>query len=142
MASNIYKRHIAKTITWRVVGTIDTMILSWAISGNPLSGLKIGLSEVVTKLVLYYIHERLWFKYKIPNSRKRHIIKTITWRCIGTLDTMLLAWFITGNPIVGLQIGLSEVVTKMILYYGHERLWYKMDYGIEKYRRLKKWKKM
>lgn len=124
------KRHIFKTITWRVIGTIDTVILSWIISGSPTIGLKIGFVEVVTKMVLYYLHERFWFNSKIRNTNKRHLIKTFTWRIIGTLDTMFLAWFITGNPMTGLKIGAAEVVTKMILYYLHEKVWYKVNYGL------------
>lgn len=53
MKDNIHKRHIAKTVTWRIVGTIDTFLLSWFITGNPMTGLKIGLTEVVTKMILY-----------------------------------------------------------------------------------------
>jgi uncharacterized membrane protein len=64
-------------------------------------------------------------------DKKRHILKTITWRIVGTLDTMLLAWLISGNPLVGLKIGGVELFTKMILYYFHERLWYKSKYGID-----------
>lgn len=130
------KRHIAKTITWRIVGTIDTIILSWIISGNPLTGLKIGFAEVITKMMLYYFHERVWFKINLSKdgetleSRKRHIVKTITWRIIGTIDTMILAWIISGNPLTGLKIGLAEVITKMALYYLHERAWYKSNYGL------------
>ena len=56
------KRHIAKTITWRIVGTIDTMILGWLISGNPMTGVKIGGLEVITKMGLYFAHERIWYK--------------------------------------------------------------------------------
>jgi uncharacterized membrane protein len=56
------KRHLAKTITWRIVGTIDTMILGWLVSGNPWTGVKIGGLEVTTKMVLYYFHERVWFR--------------------------------------------------------------------------------
>jgi len=82
-----HKRHIAKTITWRIVGTVDTILLSWIITGNPFTGLKIGFSEVVTKMVLYYLHERAWLKIGVENSRKRHLIKTITWRIIGTLQS-------------------------------------------------------
>lgn len=137
-----YKRHIAKTITWRIVGTVDTILLSWVISGNPFSGLKIGLSEFITKMLLYYIHERMWFKHKMLNSKKRHLAKTITWRCIGTIDTILLAFFVTGDSIISLKIGAAEIVSKMLLYYIHERFWYKLDYGIEKYRRAKKWKRI
>jgi uncharacterized membrane protein len=136
MANASYKRHIAKTITWRIIGTIDTIILSWIISGSPTTGLKIGLAEVITKMLLYYIHERAWFKINLSKdgvileSRKRHIAKTFTWRLIGTLDTMLLAWIISGNPLMGLKIGLAEVVTKMLLYYFHERFWYKINFGL------------
>ena len=131
------KRHIVKTITWRIIGTIDTVLLSWIISGDPLIGLKIGLTEVITKMILYYFHERAWFKFSVKNSHKRHLVKTITWRFIGTLDTIFLAWIVTGDPLTGLKIGLAEVITKMVLYYLHERTWYKIDFGLEKSRRLK-----
>jgi len=60
-------------------------------------------------------------------SRKRHILKTISWRIIGTLDTMILSWIITGSLKIGVAIGGVEVITKMILYYFHERIWYKFS---------------
>jgi|LauGreSuBDMM15SN_2_FD.fasta_scaffold52983_2 uncharacterized membrane protein len=136
MRDDSHKRHIAKAITWRLVGTIDTMLLAWVISGNPRIGLQVGFAEVVTKMILYYLHERVWFKInlskggKILESRKRHIAKAVTWRFFGTMDTMLLAWLISGNPIIGMKIGLAEVVTKMALYYVHERIWYKTNFGL------------
>ena len=49
MADQSHKRHIAKTITWRLVGTIDTILLSWIISSNALTGLQIGFFEVITE---------------------------------------------------------------------------------------------
>ncbi len=131
MATSSYKRHLAKTVTWRIVGTIDTIVLSWIITGNPLTGLKIGGAEVITKMVLYYFHERIWFNIGVKESRKRHLLKTITWRIIGTLDTILLSWLISGNPLTGLKIGAAEVVTKMILYYFHERAWYRVNFGLD-----------
>jgi len=140
--TKIYKRHIAKTITWRLIGTLDTVLLSWFISGNPLVGLKIGGVEVITKMLLYYFHEKVWFNVNIEKSHKRHLLKTITWRVVGTIDTITLAWIISGDVSVGLSIGVAELITKMTLYYFHERVWYKIDYGIEKRRRLKKWKKI
>jgi len=59
------KRHVAKTITWRIVGTLDTMIIGWLITGDAMTGLKIGGIEVVTKMILYYFHERIWFKINL-----------------------------------------------------------------------------
>ena len=114
MADVSYKRHIAKTITWRIVGTLDTIVLSWMITGNPMSGLKIGIAEVTTKSILYYLHERVWYKINLSKdgvlleSRKRHIAKTITWRLVGTLDTMTLAWIISGDPLAALKIGFAS----------------------------------
>lgn len=138
---SIKKRHIAKTITWRLVGTLDTILLSWIISGSPTTGLKIGLAEVCTKMILYYLHERAWYRFKIVDSNKRHIVKTVTWRFIGTMDTMMLAWILSGDPMIGLQIGFTEVVTKMVLYYLHERVWYKINFGLDKRKRAKKWRR-
>ncbi|MDO6595868.1 DUF2061 domain-containing protein [Oceanihabitans sp. 2_MG-2023] len=144
MADVSYKRHIAKTLTWRFIGTLDTIVLSWAITGDPFVGLKIGFAEVITKMTLYYLHERVWFKInlskdgRILESRKRHIAKTVTWRVIGTMDTMVLAWLISGNPLMGLKIGFAEVITKMLLYYVHERAWYKIDFGLLGRKNLKK----
>lgn len=73
------KRHIAKTISWRVIGTIDTVILSWIISGDPLIGLSIGGAEVITKMTLYFLHERIWFKIPWGLQRPRKVYSEIQW---------------------------------------------------------------
>lgn len=66
-------------------------------------------------------------------SYKRHILKTISWRVVGTIDTMLLSWFVTGSWKMGMAIGGIEVITKMVLYFLHERAWYKFsNFGVEK----------
>ena len=128
------KRHIAKTFTWRIIGSLDTIILSWIISGDLKIGFAIGGAEVLTKMTLYYFHERIWFNTRIfiiQTSHIRHLIKTVTWRLVGTIDTMLLGWFVTGDIKLGLAIGGFEVITKMFLYFLHERVWYKyVRYGL------------
>ena len=65
-------------------------------------------------------------------SHKRHIAKTITWRLLGTIDTIIISWFLTNNWMIGFSIGGVEVVSKMILYYIHERIWYKSNFGIKR----------
>lgn len=137
-----HKRHIAKTLTWRFIGTLDTVLLSWVITGNPMTGVKIGFSEVFTKMILYYFHERAWVRVRIPESKKRHLIKTVSWRVIGTIDTIIISWVISGNPITGLKIGGVEVITKMILYYYHERAWYRINFGLTRIRKSERWKKI
>ncbi|TAI48555.1 DUF2061 domain-containing protein [Flagellimonas allohymeniacidonis] len=136
-----YKRHLAKTITWRVIGTLDTIVLSWLITGNPLMGFQIGTSELITKMVLYYVHERVWLHVQVVNSKRRHLLKTITWRCIGTLDTVVISWIISGDPFIGFKIGAVEIITKMALYYLHERAWYRINFGLDRRQRAKKWKR-
>lgn len=69
---------------------------------------------------------------KTQVSVRRHLLKTITWRIVGTIDTMILGWIVSGDLKVGLTIGSFEVVTKMILYFLHERVWYRSTFGIKK----------
>jgi adenylylsulfate kinase len=68
----------------------------------------------------------------MASSQARHLAKTVTWRVIGTIDTMILAWIISGNPMTGFKIGAAEIVTKMLLYYFHERIWYKLNFGLDR----------
>ena len=132
----ISKRHIAKSLSWRCIGTIDTLIFAWFITGDFNEGLNISGITTLTKLIWYYIHERIWFKSSVKDANKRHIIKTFSWRAIGTIDTIIFGWIITGNPLSGLKIGGFEVVTKILLYFFHEKLWYKINFGLD--RRIKR----
>ena len=138
----ISKRHIAKSLTWRFIGTIDTLVFVWLITGDLSDGINISGITIFTKLIWYYMHERLWFNSSISNSNKRHIIKTFSWRGIGTIDTLFFGWLITGSPLTGLKIGGAETVSKMILYFGHEKLWYKINYGLDQRLKLKRLNKL
>ena len=72
-------------------------------------------------------------------TKRAHIIsfcKTCTWRVVASLDTFLLSWLITGNIGMGASIASLEVLTKMFLYYAHERQWEKPRFNelvVEKY---------
>ncbi len=58
-------RSIIKTISWRVTGTIDTFIVSYVVTGRIGLAASISAVEVFTKLMLYYLHERVWNKVKL-----------------------------------------------------------------------------
>lgn len=58
------KRTLVKTISWRVLGTVATIVISYAITGTLALAFSIGLIELISKLVLYYFHERTWNKIK------------------------------------------------------------------------------
>ena len=53
-------RSLAKAVSWRITGTIDTFIISWVITGEPLLASGIALTEIMTKVGLYWLHERVW----------------------------------------------------------------------------------
>ena len=58
-----YERHqrsFAKAVSWRVTGTIDTFIISFILTGNATIAGSIAAVEVITKIILYYFHERIW----------------------------------------------------------------------------------
>ena len=147
------KRSAAKAVSWRIIGTFDTLVLSWLVITylGPFFGREldhsdvlkaatyIAVTEVVTKMVLYFLHERGWArigwgvsseKGKRKQSGWRSTSKTATWRIIASFDTTLLAWFFTGNLATAVSIGGLEVVTKLILYFCHERAWSRIQYGI------------
>lgn len=67
----------------------------------------------------------------VKNSEKatRSIVKALSWRIVGTIDTILISWIITGKIALALSIGLIEVITKMLLYFFHERVWNLIKWG-------------
>ncbi|HEX7585791.1 MAG TPA: DUF2061 domain-containing protein, partial [Prolixibacteraceae bacterium] len=59
----------------------------------------------------------------------RSIAKSVSWRTIGTIDTVVIAFLITGKAEIAISIGGIEVFTKMTLYYLHERTWNRINFG-------------
>lgn len=59
----------------------------------------------------------------------RSVVKSLSWRTIGTLDTILISWLITGELTLAFSIGSIELVTKMVLYFFHERIWNTIKWG-------------
>ena len=59
----------------------------------------------------------------------RSIIKSVSWRTIGTIDTIVISYIITGKATLALSIGGVEVFTKMALYFFHERAWNRISFG-------------
>ena len=61
-------RSLAKAISWRITGTVDTILISWLITRKLHLALSIGLVEVGTKMALYYFHERIWEHVKVGRA--------------------------------------------------------------------------
>lgn len=78
-----------------------------------------------------FFNRNLNVRKRKPNEEKirRSIVKTISWRLVGTLDTIIISWIITGEITMALSIGSIELVSKMLLYFFHERAWNKIKWG-------------
>jgi uncharacterized membrane protein len=131
---DLRKRSIAKGISWRIFATLDTYIISYLFFQKMYIAASIAITEIFTKILLYYIHERGWNsiswgrKENIP-THLRSLLKGITWRILGSTDTFLLSLFYSKILITSLHIGLSEIFTKIILFYLHERIWSHIKWG-------------
>jgi uncharacterized membrane protein len=63
--------------------------------------------------------------------KRRHFAKAVSWRIVGSIDSLLIAWLVTGSFELGAILGGAKLVTATILYYVHERIWYKhIKFGI------------
>jgi uncharacterized membrane protein len=62
-------------------------------------------------------------------TKSRSFVKALTWRTTGTLDTFLISLLITKKPFIAASIASVEVLTKIVLYYFHERIWNKIQWG-------------
>ena len=61
---------------------------------------------------------------------RRSFIKAVSWRTVGSIDTFMLSWIITGQLHLGAFIAGTEVITKIGLYYFHERAWARIKWGL------------
>ena len=59
----------------------------------------------------------------------RSLIKAVSWRTVGTIDTFIISFFITGKASIAGGIAAVEVVTKIMIYYLHERVWAMVPWG-------------
>ena len=57
------KRHIAKTISYRIVSTLIGFVIMWFVSDSVKIGAAFGIAELIYKPIQYYIHERIWYRY-------------------------------------------------------------------------------
>jgi uncharacterized membrane protein len=132
-AREAHLRSLAKAVSWRMVGSLDTFILSFLVTGNAIWAVSIASAEAVTKITLFYLHERAW--RLVPWGRRdaghhaRAVAKGASWRALATVDTFLLSWLVTGHIGKAGTIASFETVTKIALFYLHEQFWARIPWG-------------
>ena len=131
-------RSVLKGISWRFVALTDTILVVLLVTClmgqcSLEDALKIGASEFLIKLLIYYFHERLWLRIlkKQATTSKEILYKTISWRVVATTTTFVISGLVLNEGFgeVALYIALVELFTKFILYYLHEKLWLKLPLG-------------
>jgi len=65
----------------------------------------------------------------MKETHSRSIIKEVSWRFFATLVTMLAVFIFTGKLALSLGVGAIDIISKLALYYFHERFWDKIEYG-------------
>ncbi len=126
-------RSFAKAVSWRFVGSMDTFILSFLVTGNATWAVTIASAEAVTKILLFYLHERAWRLVRWGRNDATHHVRAVTkgatWRAVATLDTFMLSWLVTGHIGKAGTIASFETVTKIALFYIHEQVWARVPWG-------------
>ncbi|TNE31367.1 MAG: DUF2061 domain-containing protein [Alphaproteobacteria bacterium] len=72
------------------------------------------------------------FLFKGREAHSRSFAKAVSWRILGSIDTFLLSWLFTSDVKAAGAIAITEVLTKMVLYYFHERAWASIHWGVHK----------
>jgi uncharacterized membrane protein len=130
-------RSLLKGISWRVIATTDTVLVALLITClfgqcSLENALKIGAAEFLLKLIVYYVHERIWQRFQngVDVSKLQTVYKSISWRVVATSMTFVISGAVLDSfDEVALFIALTELFTKFVLYYFHERLWLRIPLG-------------
>ena len=130
-------RSVLKGISWRFIALADTILVVLLITClfgecSMEDAIKIGASEFLLKLAIFYFHERIWLRYlgKQATSNKEIIYKSISWRVVATTTTFIISGIVLNSfNEIALYIALTELFTKFVLYYVHEKIWLKLPLG-------------
>jgi len=106
------------TVAMGLVENVGTSILETATAEAPIRTSILGKAAVRIARLL-----------GANESHSRSIAKAMSWRATGSIDTFLISWFITGNTTIAGSIAFTEIVTKILLYYFHERAWALVPWG-------------
>jgi uncharacterized membrane protein len=69
--------------------------------------------------------------FRSREAHRRSLMKALSWRALGSIDTFLLSWLFTGSTRAAGAIASTEMITKMVLYYFHERAWSSVKWGFK-----------
>lgn len=109
---------------------VQHIVLLGYCSGDELREMESFYSTIICSLYLRIRHDNM--TEKRPSERHhRSIAKAISWRATGSVDTFIVSFFVTGRFTIAGSIAAAELLTKVVLYYFHERIWGMIRWGRE-----------
>lgn len=66
---------------------------------------------------------------RAPEAHSRSLVKAVSWRVLGSIDTFVISYFITGKLVFAASIASVETFTKIVLFYFHEQAWARVPWG-------------
>jgi len=72
------------------------------------------------------------FLFRGHEQHSRSLVKAVSWRALGSIDTFVLSWLFTSSARAAGAIASTEVLTKIFLYYFHERIWSAIRWGADR----------
>lgn len=137
--NDTHQRTIAKSVTWRVLLTIVHFINGFIATGSWVTAAAIISITTITNSIYYWLHERGWnyFNWRREladkvgffDKKTRTICKLLTWRVLISTTTFLTVLYVSGSVQQGLVYISLGILTNMIIFYVHERLWDRLKWG-------------
>lgn len=121
-----HTKSILKSVIWRILGVfILTSVVYFFTKNWIITGL-IAIIHHGTFLLVFYLHERFWFKINRITGKARRIIKALTYEIIlGMGLGGLIVLMVTGRWSAVTQITITYTIIKIITYYFYEKVWTK-----------------
>ncbi|MFB6225444.1 MAG: DUF2061 domain-containing protein [Candidatus Paceibacteria bacterium] len=125
-----------KSFCWAVLGMALTVLIALVVTNEPTTSVGVGVAEFVFTYIFFYLHELVWdgasnlFQFSLHDHRAS-LAQALSWRVTGTVLTIGIV-FVLADAI---QVGIGEVVVKVVIYYGYARLWLWIIRKVEERRR-------
>ncbi len=139
--NEIASRSFLKAISWRLIGSITVVIISYLYTGAIDLSLSIGFIDIFSNIFLYFLHERTWNFFDWGQSKKNHkytrdstnrsIIKALTWRITASSYLVAVIYLLGEELNTSLVIAITDALVNIVEYYFHERAWNRVEWGTE-----------
>ena len=89
MVQTEFKRSGIKAVTWRIVATLTTMSIVYVFTGKVDLMMEVGIFDVLLKLVLYFVHERVWDRVSLGRSVKEEMKYDLVFNSLRDMENIL-----------------------------------------------------